>query len=226
MAKKYTWDEVRLFLKKELQSSKSILTFGTIGSCNIDHDIDIIVTKKPRARSSDFYAEIHTLFFNLNSYLTKKYNARLIRFSCFNHEKEVEIISKKKQNDLLFHVMTYLSLPQMDEDWTPNLICEENVSDLLKKHYDCILGKTKDLFLEQFNESLDYGSLFLYLNDLDRINAHFPEDVFLEIMNSLFDFVLRKKLKQETLIARTPKEAQTIFYKVCDILDDLEKKKK
>lgn len=54
MTKSYTWEEIRAVLEKELNKTKHILTYGTIGSCNIEHDIDTIVTKKPDSKSSDF----------------------------------------------------------------------------------------------------------------------------------------------------------------------------
>ena len=45
MTKPYTWDEIEYFLRKELSKTKHVMTFGTIGSRNIDHDIDLIITK-------------------------------------------------------------------------------------------------------------------------------------------------------------------------------------
>lgn len=50
----YTWEEIESVLTKELKKTKHIMTFGTMGSCNIKHDIDTIITKKPRSKTSDF----------------------------------------------------------------------------------------------------------------------------------------------------------------------------
>ena len=64
--KPYNWQEIKNFLDKELRKTKHILTFGTIGSCNIEHDIDLIITKKSSSKTSDFYKEIHILFDSLD----------------------------------------------------------------------------------------------------------------------------------------------------------------
>ncbi len=52
--KPYTWKEIRRVLEKELKKTRHIMTYGTIGSCNIEKDIDTIVTKKPGSKSEDF----------------------------------------------------------------------------------------------------------------------------------------------------------------------------
>jgi hypothetical protein len=72
METKITWDELKAVIIKQISSFRTIMTFGTIGSCRIDHDIDLIITKKPSAKSDEFYKEIHTLFNNLNEFTMKK----------------------------------------------------------------------------------------------------------------------------------------------------------
>ena len=71
MMSKCTWEEVREFLVNELSKTKCIMTWGTIGSCNIEHDIDTIIAKKPSSPSADFYKEVHGIFDSLEVYLLK-----------------------------------------------------------------------------------------------------------------------------------------------------------
>ena len=51
--KPYTWSEIKEFLEKDLKRTKHILTFGTIGSCNVEHDVDVIITKKPSSKTAN-----------------------------------------------------------------------------------------------------------------------------------------------------------------------------
>ncbi len=44
--KPYTWVEIEKVIREELRKTKHIMTVGTIGSCNINHDVDLIITKK------------------------------------------------------------------------------------------------------------------------------------------------------------------------------------
>ena len=50
----YAWEDIKDFLVKELRKTKHIMTYGTIGSCDINHDIDTIITKKPASPSAEF----------------------------------------------------------------------------------------------------------------------------------------------------------------------------
>lgn len=88
------------------------MTFGTIGSCDVIHDIDIIITKKPNSKSSEFYKEIHEFFDRINRYLQMKFKAKLITTRKFVQEVEVCKLARRQPKDLIFHVMTYISYQQ------------------------------------------------------------------------------------------------------------------
>ena len=223
--KPYTWEEIEKVLKKELEKTKHIMTFGTIGSRKVEKDIDTIITKKPESKSSDFYKEIHNLFDNLNSYLVRKYRGRVIRTSRFSDEEETKYIANYNKNDLIFQVLTYISFKQIKMHWFADLAPTENLENLLKKGYNCILGKPLDLFKSNFEI---YGKeyLFIRLNDSDRINSHFPIDFLIKRMNVLFEFLFRKKLGLKTPVAKNKKQLKEVFYKLCDKLDELDKTKK
>jgi len=95
MTKPYTWDEIKKLLSKELEKTKHMLTFGTIGSCDVENDVDIIITKKPKSKSS---AEILTknidvidLFENTIKKINKNLSTRWITeelFSVLNYNKK------------------------------------------------------------------------------------------------------------------------------------------
>ena len=218
MTKTYTWEEIKSLLKIELQKTRHILTYGTIGSCNIEHDIDTIITKKPKSSSADFFKEIHNLFNSVDKYLQKKHKAKLIRTSRFSDEEETKYIAKFEENDLIFQVLTYVSFKQIKMHWYADLAPNEKVEKILKDYYSCILGNVEDLFKPNFKVHRN-EHLFIRLNDSDRINSHFPREFLVSRMNILFDHILRKQLHLKTIEAESEDGVREVFYQVCDILD-------
>jgi len=219
MTKPYTWDEIKKILNKELKETKHMLTFGTIGSCNVEHDIDIIITKKPNSKSSDFYKEIHKIFDNLNNYLTKKYYAKLIRLPGLSFQGELLGLINVKKQDLIFH-----SLSQIKNQWRPWSSRDEDVISILKNDYLCLFGEKDDLFKEDFSEEKYYDFMFSFLAHYDRINFNYSDENLIKVMNRFYDYLFRKRLKLKTPVAKNEKQVREIFYKLCDILDDLNNK--
>lgn len=218
MSKSYSWEDIRNFLSQRLLKTKHIMTFGTIGSCNIDHDIDIIVTKKPSSESAAFFLELHTLLDAVDIYLQKKHGSKLIRTSRFSDQEEIKYIAKYKEKDLVFQVLSYVSLEQIKMHWYPDLSPGEDSDEILKKNYTCIIGRPQDLFQPSFRK-WNNEQLFIRLNDSDRMNSHFPDGLLTRRMNILFDFILRKRLGQKPLHAKNKSEVRKNFYTVCKILD-------
>lgn len=217
----YSWDELRSQLKLELQSSEHILTYGTIGSCNVAHDIDTIVTMKPGSSSANFFRELHGLFDRLDKYLHDNHNARLVRTSRFSDEEETKFIAGCNTNDLVFQVLSYVSLKQIKMHWYDsfnNVDSQQETEKLLKESYQCITGNTSDLFTPEF-ASYQYEEHFIRLNDSDRINSHFPEDFLVHRMNVLYDFIMRKRLGADFRFAMDEIDCRRLFYDVCGFLD-------
>lgn len=220
MVKPYTWEEIKNFLRKELQKTKHILTYGRIGSCKIEKDIDTIITKKTNSSTSDFYKEIHSLFEKVDSYLKKNYSAKLICFNMF--EPEMLKLSNKKKNDLAFHVFPYVSLGQIKRDWEPYMFKDEKpVKEFLKENYSCIFGNKKDIFSSKFAQKYYHDPLYLRLEIYDRIYSNYKEKDLVEIMNHHLDFMYRKKLNMNFNKAKDKKEIKDLFYKLCDKIDEL-----
>ena len=222
MAKYYEWGEIKSFLIKELKKTRHIMTFGTIGSCNVNHDIDIIITKKSNSPTSEFYKEVHILFDSLNNYLLGKYNAKAIRFS--QYKADFETLLKSGSKDLLLHVMIYTNYPQIEKDWGWFLLKDESLKVILSK-YNCLIGSLDDLNSKEFLKESYYDPVFLLLYLYDRINSGYSESNLVNVMNSYYDQIYRKKLNIKPPVAKNEKEVRKYFYKLCDILDNLEKKK-
>ncbi|HEY9684384.1 MAG TPA: hypothetical protein V6C89_00425 [Drouetiella sp.] len=219
--KSYTWGEIRDCLHAELKACRHILTYGTIGSCNIEHDIDTIVTKNPGSSSAEFYRELHRLFDQIDAHLETNNRARLIRTSRFSDEEESKYIAKCSKSDLVFQVMSYVSLRQINMHWFDSLNTENPVADIekfLKSNYDCIYGNPDTLFENSFAEYRN-EELFIRLNDSDRINSHFPGDFLVRRMNVLYDFIMRKRLKSSFVPALDELDCRRAFYDVCSFLD-------
>lgn len=218
-SRSYSWEEISSLLQSRLNKSQHILTYGTIGSCNIEHDIDTIVTKKPGSPSALFFEELHVLFEQVNRYLQEKHLSRLIRTSRFCDEEEVKFIAGYQKTDLVFQVMTYVSMKQLKMHWFDASTKENaNLEPFLKTNYHCLFGNLQTIFAPEFQE-YKQEDLFIRLNDSDRLNSHFPPDFLIARMNVLYDFILRKRLGKETLEAKFPSECHQIFYEVCEILD-------
>ena len=224
MAKPYDWKEIEQFLLKELKETKHILTFGTIGSLNVEHDIDMIITKNPKSKSSDFYKEIHKIFDSVDSYLNKKYKAKLIRAAHSSYTLEFMKLSGYEKNDLVFHVMTYTTYSALKRNWGWALFPDENMKEILSENYDCLLGSVNDLYSKEFQKGKYGDNILIYLSTYDRTNSHYSDNFLLKVMNHYFDFLMRKRLKVKAKKAMNKKEVREIFYEICDIDDELNKK--
>lgn len=225
MVRPYTWEEIKAVLSEELKKTRNIMTFGTIGSCNVEHDIDTIITKKPESKTSDFYKEVHSLFDRLDIYLKRKYSSKLIRFAFSGEEYLTYALAKKKKNDISFHVMIYTSYSQVQKDWGWALIGNDPIDKIIADNYKCLIGNSESLFSEDFKKSSYYDSLLIYLYLYDKLNSNLPEKVILNSMNHSFDYLFRKRLGLEAPIAKSIPELKKNFYHLCDVLDKLNEEK-
>ena len=222
--KPYSWEEVESVLNKELKRTKHIMTFGTIGSRNIEHDIDTIITKKPSSSSSEFYKEIHGIFDAVDGYLMKKHKSRVLRFALSTEELFIHELSKGSDNDLAFHTMIYTSFSQIDKDWSWALLPDENMKKMLLENYKCLLGSTENLFSKEFIKPRYYDSVFIYLYHYDKTNTPLSDKLLSKLMNDAFDYLLRKRIGVKANIVRNNEQARAEIYRLCDILDELESK--
>jgi hypothetical protein len=223
MLKSYMFSEIETFLKEKLVKCDTILTFGFIGSRNVERDLDTIITKKKESSLSDFYKEVHEIYDLLDSYLLKKHNARAVRFDGYEPE-ELELAEFKK-NDLAFHTMIYCSFGQIKKHWDFSLFEDEKIESILKDNYKCIYGDVKDIFSSDFLDKSYADNMFIYLQMYDRFNSNYPVNFLIKVMNHYFDFMLRKRLGLEKREAKTIEEAKEIFYYICDEIDKLNREK-
>lgn len=222
--KPYTFQEIEILLKERLDKCNTILTFGFIGSCNIERDLDTVITKKRKSKLNDFYKEIHGIYDSLNRHLLKKYGTRVIRFDAY--EPESLKLARFKKNDLALHTLIYCSLNQIKKHWDFSLFEDEKIDDILRNNYKCIYGKVDDIFSSKFLKKSYADNMFIYLQMYDRINSNYPKDFMVKVMNHYFDYMLRKRLKLKGRVAKNIKEAKDIFYYICDEIDKLNKKNK
>jgi len=223
MKTKLTWDIIKVFLQNELNNSKHIMTWGTIGSLNIEHDIDTIITKKPTSSSSEFFKEVHTIFEDLNHYLNKNFKTKAVRFA---QSVQCPLISGYiKGNKVFFHNMIYVSFPQMNKVWDLTLFDINELSKILRKDYLCIFGSVDDLFTNDFQKENYFENAFNYLYFYDVLNSNLPKNILLNMMNSCFKYIYKTLLKMNYPIAKNETEAKKYFYQLCDILDEKIKNK-
>jgi len=220
MKKPYNWDEIETLLKKELKKSKHILTWATIGSLNVESDIDTIITKKSNSPLSNFYKEVHNIFDSLNEYL-KKYDGRAIRFP--QYKEDFKISSQYGPNDLMFHTMVYTSYSQIERDWGWYLLKDENLREILSSE-KFLIGSFNDLISKEFQKPSYYDPILIMIYLYDRINSNYSKKQLIDTMNESYKMILRK-LNQKPLKAKDEKDVKEIFYKMCDIIDKLNKEK-
>ena len=223
MTKPYTFEEIRKFLEEELKKAKHIMTFGVFGSLNLKNDMDILITKEPRSKTSNFYREIHNLFNNIDSYLNKKCRGRLIRVSRANHEEEVKYIAKyDPERDLVIQATTYVSLPQIKRAWAFDFgswkELDAELPNILKKQH-FFIGSSDMIFSEDFSKEVKSENVYGALDLMDRINSHYPRDFLILKMNLLYNYLARKRLKVKSLKAKNEREVREIFYKICDLAE-------
>ena len=216
--KPYTWKEIRRVLEKELKKTRHIMTYGTIGSCNIEKDIDTIVTKKPGSKSEDFFKELHELFDKIDNYLQTNYDCKLVRTSRLNDQEEIKYLGNFEKNDLDFQVMSYVSYRQIYMHWYNNLESMKELDDILKS-YNCIHGNKQDVFREDFKQ-YKREDIFITLNDADRINSHVPSELINKRMQQLIVFLVEKKLGKNTNKFKNVKNPREIFYLICKEIDN------
>lgn len=216
--KPFTWPEIQEILKKELAKTKHIMTFGTIGSCNIERDIDLIITKKPESKIKDFYKELHGLFFRIENYLNKKFNASSYRFYRSEEQAILEYLFPKKKK-VFFHTHIYLNYNQIKMDW--GWAVKKELRSVLEKNCTYLMGSSKEILTGKFNTSSITDNVALYLFQYDKINSGYPKELFLKLMSNNLDFVLRKKLKivKDRIVVKNKKQALDLFYKACEELD-------
>ena len=212
-----TWDIIKDFLQKELNCSRHIMTWGTIGSLNIENDIDTIITKKPFSPSAEFFKEIHTIFKNLDDYLYNNFKTRAVRFAHSTQEFLVKGYTKGKK--IPFHTMVYVSFPQIERDWAWALSKEDNIKDILKNNYQCIYGNLESLLDKDFQKENYFENIFIYLYLYDLLNSNVPENILLDNMNGCFKYLYEKRLQLDSPVAKNSKEVKKYFYELCDILD-------
>jgi len=216
---KYTWEEIKSFLIKELKKTKHIMTWGTFGSLSLEHDVDTIVTKKSNSSSAEFFKEIHKTLDSLNKYLNKKYNKKLIRFSHLYHEKDVLKIAGYEKEDLIFHLITYISWPHLEDNW--KITKDFDVKKFIDENYEIIFGRKEDLFKKEFQKEGKYDRVFTTIACMDRINANYSEKFLIECMDFLYNYMTKQYSNEEKIISKNEKEVRENFYKICDILDKI-----
>lgn len=148
----------------------------------------------------------------------------MIRFSVSSHQSEVLKIGNYKTGDLMLHVMVYHSIPQMIDDWTPDLLKSESVLDIIKEEHKTLYGNIKSLFSKEFLKGKRYDNFFLRIYKNDRLNSNYPKEFLVEKMNWLYRYISKHIKIKEVMIAKNENEARSYFYKICDEIDNLNNK--
>ncbi len=226
MVKSYMWKEIEDVIASSLVKTKHILTFGTIGSKNVENDIDCLIMKKKNSSTKNFYKEIHSIFDTVNNYLEKKYEARAICFPHSGSQHEILHCANYKGDDLAFHVLIYNSLDQLTKAWTSDLCEDESIRDILETHYQCMVGKTEDLFnAVLFEEQYYYSNLCSFLWQYNRCNSHFDDELLMETSKGHMDYIVRKRLQEQPLEINSAQDVRAAFYHACDMIDKHEELK-
>ncbi len=223
--KKLKWEDIELIIARLLSQSKTILTFGTIGSKNLNHDIDVIITKRKEAKSNDFYFEIHTLFDDLDKKLKKRYGVHAIRFTKSYEQEVIEFFNKREKGNVYLHTNIYCSYNQIKLDWSCVLSPDDRVKSLLINNCKYISGKVDDLFSNNFNKKSYYDYLFNFISYYDKIQARYPNDLLIKSMQKSLSYLFRKRLNLVTPQVKNINDCKQAIYLLCSIIDKLNEQK-
>jgi hypothetical protein len=218
---KPTWREIKPILVRLLEKTNTIQTFGTIGSCNPNKDIDIIITKKPYSSSAQFYKELHRIFEDLDRILKKIYGIGATRFSRSYEETVIKSLSKENKTNILFHTMVYHSYSQMKKDWAWALLPEDNIKKIIEGNYKILKGNIKDLYKKEFQKENYYDSIFTFLYLYDKINSHYPKKVLISSLQESLIYLFSKRLNLEAPLIKDKEDAKRAIYLLCSIVDKL-----
>lgn len=216
---KLNWNEIEEAAKAELDRSRSIMTFATIGSRNIEHDIDLIITKNPNSSSRQFYQEIHSFFDSMNKFVHSRTGGKAIRFASFTEQfSAIALAGYNPETDLALHTMIYTSYPQIVSNWAGSFVNGTTIEDVLKTQ-SFLKGSVADLENPYFQKPTKADPLFIMLYKYDKLNSLHPDNVLVPAMNHYLDYIQRKRMGLPFKEAGTIEEARNKFYELCDILD-------
>jgi len=217
------WKGLEVFFINELKKTNHIQTFGRFGSDDISHDIDLLVTKKPSSPTEKFFMEVHGLLDSTKKFLSEKYNKKLIRFSRFIHEREVLHIGEHEEGDIALHLMTYVSWPQIKDEWKSDLIRGKSFKRILKKKYNPLIGNVDMLFSKEFSKPNKYDNFVKYMYQCDRFHSNYPSEVLVGSMNNLFKYLHKLIGSENHSVVKNEFEAKEKFYDMARMVDRLNK---
>jgi hypothetical protein len=216
------WEEIESVFLKKLQKTKTFLTFGTVGSHSLEHDIDIVITKKKNVSSSGFYKEVHKFLDALDKYVQKTHKVKAIRFHDLREEGYLRAFGILEKNDLGIHLMLYQSLAQWKLNWAGAQ--GVNVEKMIRNDYCCLLGSPKLLFSEQFKKESKYDAAYNLAYHADRSNSHLATKQLVILANVPFSYIHKNILNKSYKPVKNKNEVRERLYEICDILDELERK--
>lgn len=217
---KFTWEALKPFIFNELLKTNHIQTFGTIGSCNIEHDIDIMITKKPKSKPSDFLRETKKLISELNKYLNKKYNKKVVQFFEFNSQEEVLHIGKYKKGDLAIHLMEYFSLNHIFSHWFNIFKTRSELRNFIIKKYIPLFGDLKSILKKSFEKGIKNENLIWTLEKTTRFNSNYPKKLIINFIESSLYYVQKHSNNKMKFKINSIKDAENAFYKTIEILEN------
>jgi len=219
----YDWNVIESYLKEQLKDTKTILTAGTIGSRNLNHDIDLVIIKRPEAKRSDHYKEIHKICDGLDAYLRDNFGKKLIKFTKLAQQEEYLYLGKYAPGDLALHTLPYASLDHMVQIWAPDLKPDESVEDIVRKEYNPLFGSKEQIFSLEFKQRKPYDGIALKMDEQDRTNANFPEELVVNGSNHLFRFVAKHLGIENKYVAENKAQVREYFYQLLDKIDEKNK---
>lgn len=197
--------EFEQILKETIKEFPEINKFGFIGlvgSLDIKKDLDILFAPSKNIKEGESLKMLCGFLDLLKNKLKTK-KTKLIVFPYSIFQEEVEYLSKRKEEDILLHLVNAWDLVQNNKD----IIAE------MTKETKCYHGKIESLF-EINKTDLDY--LYTYLFFINCLYSEYPKKLETKKIFERIHYFLKNIGEKINFKNRNNKQ---IYFECCDILD-------
>lgn len=214
----FQWGDIEPLVINQLSYKNSISFFATIGSRNIERDIDIISIKNPNAKNSQYLRDIHSLLDILNEWIHYSYDRKIVKFSRFINQEESLHLGDYKDGDLALHLMSYPCYEQFKNIWLADVPSTVDVYNLLKNSKK-MKGDIETIKYLMSQPKKEHDSLLYKLQECDKIHSNYDETLLLKCMNETYRYIQKHIKSDNYKYATNTQETREIMYEIADMLE-------
>ena len=187
---------------QEFKEIKNIGFIGFMGSLNLKNDLDFIITPAKNVKKGKFL-KVMCNFLELLDKNVKKKGSKVIAFSYSILEEEAEYLGKRKDGDILLHIISF-----------PDLVPPH------PKVYNSILNATKiygnsENLRKISTTKMDFEYLVLFL--INCLYSHYPKELETRKIVKQVSYIIKHNNGKIGFKGKTNKQ---IYFDCCNFLDN------